>query len=105
MMANMGCSIKEAYLDRIVMPSLLIIYKKCFIPKILYGLVGVPLRKSEIEKLEIINRKVLRNILNLPSSTPKVALYNELGVIPIEYMLYKRKLGCGKGSTEKRQIR
>ena len=96
MMAKMGLSIKEANMDKMFMPAILAIYTKCFIPKLLYGLAGVPLKQSEIEHLERINRKVLRNILNLPSSSPKIALYNEFGVIPIEYMLYKRKLGMWK---------
>ena len=69
MMANLGLSIKEANMDRIFVSSLLILYRKCFIPKILYGLIGIPLRKNEWEKLEVINRKVLRNFLNLPAST------------------------------------
>ena len=96
MMANLGLSIKEANMDRIFVPSLLILYRKCFIPKILYDLIGIPLRKNEWEKLEVINRKVLRNFLNLPDSTPRVGLYNEFGVIPIQYMLYKRTLGMWK---------
>ena len=40
-----------------------------------------------------IDRKVLRNFLNLPSSTPTISLYNEMGIIPIKFMLWKRKLG------------
>ena len=35
MMANLGLLIKEANMDRIFVPSLLILYRKCFIPKIL----------------------------------------------------------------------
>ena len=93
MMGRMGMSIKEANMDRILMHSLMIIYNKCFIPKILYGLAGVSLRKADWEHLEIINAKVLKNMLNLPSSTPRMGLYNEMGVLPIKYMLYKRKMG------------
>ena len=76
MMAPMGLTIKEANMDKMFMPAILTIYSKYFIPKLLYGLAGVPLKKDEIEHLEMINRKVLRNILNLPCSSPKVALYN-----------------------------
>ena len=45
------------------------------------------------DKLERIDRRVLRNFLNLPPSTPKISLYNELGVIPIKFMLWRRKMG------------
>ena len=80
-------------MGRIYLFSLLVIYEKCFVPKMLYGLIGIPLQNNNWEKLELIDRKVLRNFLNLPSSTPKVSLYNELGIIPLKYMLWKRKLG------------
>ena len=74
------------------MQSLLILYEKCFVLKILYGLAGIPMNKKSLEKIELIDRKVLRNFLNLPSCTPKVSLYHELGVIPIRFILWKRKL-------------
>ena len=96
MISNMGLSITESNMDRIYLPSLLIIYKKCFIRKMLYGLAGIPLTQQCWERLEIIDRKVLRSFLNLPSSSPCIGLYNEYGVIPIKYMLYKRKLGMWK---------
>ena len=103
MMANMGLTLKNKNMDRIYMRSLIIVYKKCFLPKLLFGLAGIPVNKKEIETLENTNRKVIRNMLNLPSSTPKIALYNEFGVLTIELMLYKRKLNMWKrlNSTER----
>ena len=59
----------------------------------LHGLSGVPMNQIHWEKLERIDRNVLRSFLNLPSCTPKVSLYNELGMIPIRFMLWRRKLG------------
>ena len=59
----------------------------------IFGLSGIPLDTNQMAKLETIDRKVLRNFLNLPSSTPNISLYNELGIIPIRFMLWKRKLG------------
>ena len=93
MMANMGLSINENHLGRIYLRSLLILYEKCFVSKILHGLAGIPMNKSQWEKLESIDRRVLRGFLNLPGCTPKVSLYNELGIIPLKYMLWRRKLG------------
>jgi hypothetical protein len=93
MMANMGLTIEENNMDRIYLQSLLILYEKCFVHKMLYGLAGIPMNKKSLEKIELIDRKVLRNFLNLPSCTPQISLYNELGVIPIKYMLWKKKLG------------
>ena len=93
MMANMGLSIQENNMDRIYTQSLLILHKKCFVQKILHGLAGIPMQAKSLEQLELIDRKVLRNFLGLPSCTPKISLYNELGVIPIKLNLWKRKLG------------
>ena len=92
MMANMGLSISENNMDRVYLNSLLVIYRKCFVQKLLYGLAGVALNNEQYEKVETIDRKVIRNFLNLPSSTPKSSLYNELGIIPIRFILWKRKL-------------
>ena len=93
MMANMGLSIDENNMGRIYLRSLLVLYEKCFVHKMIYGLSGIPLNATQVAKLETIDRKVLRNFLNLPSSTPNISLYNELGIIPIKFMLWKRKLG------------
>ena len=93
MMANMGLSIQENHMGRIYLRSLLVLYEKCFVHKMLHGLSGIPMNKQHWEKLELVDRRVLRNFLNLPSSTPKVSLYNELGMIPIKFMLWRRKLG------------
>ena len=40
MMATMGLSVSEANMDRIFVPSLIFIYKKCFVKKLLYGWQG-----------------------------------------------------------------
>ena len=93
MMANMGLSVQENNMDRVYIQSLLIIYKKSFVLKLLYGLAGIPIKSKNLDYIELIDRKVLQNFLNLPSCTPKVSLYNELGVIPIRFILWKRKLG------------
>ena len=93
MMADMGLSINENNMGRIYLSSLLILYEKCFVHKMIHGLAGIPMNTSQWEKLESTDRKVLRNLLNLPSATPIISLYNEMGIIPIKFMLWKRKLG------------
>ena len=93
MMANMGLSIQENNMDRVYTQSLLILHRKCFVHKLLYGLAGIPIKSKNLDYIELIDRKVLRSFLNLPSCTPKVSLYNELGVVPIKFRLWKRKLG------------
>lgn len=71
---------------------MLILYRKCFVPKMIYGLTGFYMNDKEIEQMELINRKILRNFAHLPKCTPKVALYNEFGTIPFQMEIYKRKM-------------
>ena len=46
----------------------------------------------ELERLEKIDEKCLRKILNAPFATPKIMLYLELGVTPIRYIVKSRRL-------------
>ena len=92
MVASMGLTINNNNMHSIYIQSILILYQKCFIPKLLYGITGFNIKEKEMETIETLNRKVLRNFLNLPKCTPKAALYIEFGVIPIEMEIYKKKL-------------
>lgn len=92
MMAEYGLSVKNYGLNKIYLSSLLVIYRKCFIHRLLFGLAAKTLNEKEIEELEAINKRLLRNVLSLPSSTPVVALYKELQVAPLRLELWKRKL-------------
>ena len=47
---------------------------------------------KEMDQLETINRSILRNFLQVSKTTPFSALYIELGLIPIQYELKKKKL-------------
>ena len=41
---------------------MLIIYRKCFIPKLTYGLIGFYIREIEYESIEMIARKVIPTV-------------------------------------------
>ena len=92
MMANMCLTLSENNMERVYVQSLCVIYHKCFVKKMLYGLGGIPLTEDNYNTIESINRKVQRNFLNLPSSTPKVCLLNEFGMLPIKLCVWKKKL-------------
>jgi hypothetical protein len=72
--------------------SMLVLHDKCFVPKLVSGLTGFSISEMEFTRIDVIERNILRNYLNLPQSSPKVALYNEFGIIPIKMELYKRKM-------------
>ena len=92
MMAAIGRNIQDNNMDKMYMQSIIILYKKCMLPKLIYGLVGFYLSENEIDKIEKINRKLIRKMGRLPISTTNAVLYNEFGARPIKYELYKRKL-------------
>ena len=77
MIAAMGLTLNNSNMGRVYIQSMLIIYRKCFIPKLTYGLIGFHIREKEYESMELISRKVIKNFANLPQCTPKIALYNE----------------------------
>ena len=52
----------------------------------------IGLTKDNVENLELVDEMLLRRILETPSSTPKPALYLELGCIPIRFIIMKRRL-------------
>lgn len=48
-------------------------------------------KKGEIEELEELDRSLLRKILQVPATTPKEALYLELGILPISVVIKVRR--------------
>ena len=61
-------------------------------PRLMYGLESVYLSKSDISKLELYQRKVLRQILHLPERVVSSAIYILSGHLPLEVDLHKRRL-------------
>jgi len=50
------------------------------------------MKSMEVEALEILDRMLLRKILNAPQTTPKESLYLELGLIPVGIILKMRRI-------------
>ena len=50
------------------------------------------LSESDIKEFENLDRLLLRRILNVPVSTPKEALYLELGILPIGWIIKSRRI-------------
>ena len=46
----------------------------------------------DIEQLESVDQALLKRILEVPSSTPKVSLYLEMGCLPIRFIIKSRRL-------------
>ena len=71
----------------------LLLRESLFINGILYNAeVWYGVTKTEIQKLEELDRLLLRRILKAPISTPKEALYLELGIIPLGIIIKARRI-------------
>ena len=61
-------------------------------PVLLYGIELVLPNKTLINKLEVYQKKMLKQLLSLPTSTPDVAVYIVSGFLPIEAQIDKKVL-------------
>ena len=68
------------------------IYKTYLLPRLLYDLEVLPLKKSHITTLEKFHKNSLRIIQSLPERTATAAVYLLLGAVPIEAEIHKRQL-------------
>ncbi|MEW8546489.1 MAG: reverse transcriptase domain-containing protein, partial [Candidatus Thiodiazotropha sp.] len=61
-------------------------------PRLLYGLESINLSKSDVQKLEVYQRTILRQILHLPERVASSAIYVLSGQLPVEAEIHKRRL-------------
>ena len=92
MVASLGLTIEDINMGNAFIQTMLILYEKCFIPKLVFGFTGFYMSEKEVERMENINRNILRNFAGLPKCTPKLTLYVEFGTFPLKMEIYKRKL-------------
>ena len=71
----------------------LILRESILVSKLLFNSeVWYNLSNKQIEKLEQIDEIYQRKILNSPKTTPKVGIYMECGVMPLNYLIKMRRL-------------
>ena len=85
--------LKELYLGELYFEAAILFRDTLFLSSILLNAESwVNLTKGDIEELESLDRTYLRRILEVPSSTPIPALYLELGVIPISFIIQAKRI-------------
>ena len=92
MVAALGLTINNSTLSKVSIKSMMILYRSCIIPKIMYGLAAFKITTQQMEKLDITERRIMKSVASLPQSTTKIALYNEFGIIPITYKMKMKKI-------------
>ena len=105
MVASLGLTVENEIMSSAHMNTMIILYKKCVIPKLLYEMGVFAITKKEEEMKELTARKILRNFGNLPQGTPKIALLNEFGIWPIKDQVTKRKLMTWHRTNSNRTIK
>ena len=68
------------------------IYHTYVLPRLIYGLEVLPLKKKHVENLETFHRKSIHYLQSLLQRIATATIYLLVGTIPIETELHKRKL-------------
>ena len=92
MVALLGLTIENGIMSRAYVKTMIILEKKCMIPKLPRGMEAFAITKKEEEMVEIKARKIFRNFGNLLQGTPKIALLNYSGIWPLIYEITKQTL-------------
>ena len=95
---------KEEDIGELSTDARLLIYEKTAVPTILYNLeVWTQINQRTMERIERIQAKIIKRILELPESTPYWGLIKETGVWPMEQrikyqrlMLYENMVKSGR---------
>jgi hypothetical protein len=73
------------------------IYKTYVLPRMLYGMEVIVLKKGDLKALETAHRELLRVFQSLPTSTANAATYLLIGAVPIEAEIDRRRLALMGG--------
>ena len=71
----------------------LLLYRSVFIPSLLFNCdVWTRLSNTDLNRLQLLQLKVLKRVTHLPNSTSNPFIFLELGILPIKHEINKRKL-------------
>lgn len=80
--------------------TMLHLYKIYIQPVLLYGLELILPTGKQLEKLEIAQKRLLKQILSLPNSVADVVVYILTGILPVEAQIHIRALGLFNNITQ-----
>ena len=72
--------------------SYLAVWKNILLPTVMYGMDVIPISVSQLEKMELEQRKMGKVLLGVPESTANVAVGTLLGLKPIKMQIAKLRL-------------
>ena len=68
------------------------IFETYVIPRIMYSLESINISITDMKRLEIHQRTVIRQLQSLPTRTANAALYILVGILPMEARIHKKRL-------------
>ena len=87
------CELFMSYESKFITPSLMLLFNSIVVSRILVNCqTWTRLRKKDCESITICVQAGLKRILMTATSTPNCGVYLELGILPIEYVIKKRKM-------------
>ena len=72
--------------------SLLHIYKTYVLPILLYGMALLLPSSKPLEQLEMFQKRIIKQLLSLPTRCPDPAIYILTGILPIEAQIHLKAL-------------
>ena len=78
----------------------------CLDSKLLYNSeTWIRIKNSDIKKLESAQYNFYKRLIGVPTGTPNIAIIMELGILPMEYKIQKRKLMEYQRLMKMKQVR
>merc|ERR1712096_430137 len=91
--SNIMNILKEVNLGSFHFETAMLLRESMFLNAILINSeTWVDVKKEDLEILESLDRRLMRRILETPTSTPIPSLYLELGCIPISFIIKAKRL-------------
>ena len=83
----------ELSLGMYALVTLIVLYRAVFLPSVLFNAQAwSDIKKSEYERLRVVQLKFLKRSVKAPSSCPNAGTFLEFGVLPIEGEIHSRQL-------------
>ena len=84
---------KEAQFSLNQISAMFLLYRSVFLPRLIFNCeTWSNLTKQEVESLQKVQLKYLRNMMEVANSTPVAGTFLELGILPINFEIDLRKL-------------
>ena len=84
---------KEVNFGTFKISNLLTLYQSVFIPRLIYNCEAwFNLKAKDYQVLQKLQLNFLRRVMDVPRTTPNAALFLELGVWPVQYIIEQRQL-------------